>query len=83
MKCTCGVGRYFDAPHFLHHQGCPLAVNTQSLIPELPDSFDKAMAKVEALRLARRDELARRDRAEWECFMHFACQNSLLQRQAE
>lgn len=55
----------------------------ESLIPELPDFFSNAMAKVEQLRLSRRAELERRDRAEWECFMHFACNNSLLRRQAE
>jgi hypothetical protein len=54
-----------------------------SLVPERPDSFDVAMAKVEELREARRDSLARRDRAEWDCFFHFACENSLFKRQAE
>jgi hypothetical protein len=49
----------------------------------LEDSFSLAMARVEELREARRDQLARRDRAEWDCFMHFACENSLLKRQAE
>jgi hypothetical protein len=54
-----------------------------SRIPEFPDSFSKAMARVEELREANRADLARRDRAEWECFFHFACENSLLKRQAE
>jgi hypothetical protein len=54
-----------------------------SLVPELPDSFSLAMARVEELREAKRADLARRDRAEWECFFHFACENSLLKRQAE
>ena len=52
-------------------------------VPELPDSFSLAMARVEELREAKRADLARRDRAEWECFFHFACENSLLKRQAE
>lgn len=54
-----------------------------SLIPELPDSFAIAMAKVEQLREANNERLARRDRAEWECFFHFACENALFKRQAE
>jgi hypothetical protein len=53
------------------------------LVPARPDSLDVAMAKVEELREARRDNLARRDRAEWDCFFHFACENSLFKRQAE
>jgi hypothetical protein len=50
---------------------------------EHSDAFSLAMARVEELREARRADLARRDRAEWECFFHFACENSLLKRQAE
>jgi hypothetical protein len=45
--------------------------------------FDRAMADVKALREARAREIERRDRTEWDCFFHFACQNSLLKRQAD
>lgn len=47
------------------------------------EAFNAAMRRVEYLRLAKAQDLERRDRAEWECFMHFACANSLLQKQAE
>lgn len=53
------------------------------IVNELPDAFSLAMARVEELREAKRADLARRDRAEWECFFHFACENALLKRQAE
>jgi hypothetical protein len=53
-----------------------------SRIPEREDTFARAMARVEELREANNERLARRDRAEWDCFMHFACENSLLKRQA-
>jgi hypothetical protein len=52
-------------------------------VPEAEDTFAKAMARVEELREANNERLARRDRAEWDCFFHFACENSLLKRQAE
>jgi hypothetical protein len=60
--------------------GIPAFGGTES---DEPDSFSRAMARVEELREAKRADLARRDRAEWDCFFHFACQNSLLKRQAE
>jgi hypothetical protein len=47
------------------------------------ERFRAAMARVEELRAARAAQLARRDRSEWDCFFHFACQNSLLQKQAD
>ena len=52
-------------------------------VPEAEDSFSRAMARIEELREANREKLERRDRAEWDCFFHFACENSLLKRQAE
>ena len=52
-------------------------------VPEAEDTFSKAMARVKELREANNARLQRRDRAEWECFFHFACENSLLKRQAE
>jgi hypothetical protein len=45
--------------------------------------FNELMAEVKALREARARDIERRDRAEWECFFHFACDNSLLKRQAD
>jgi hypothetical protein len=54
-----------------------------SKIPQTEDTFAKAMARVEELREANNERLSKRDRAEWDCFFHFACQNSLLIRQAE
>jgi hypothetical protein len=45
--------------------------------------FDEVMRDVTELRKARAREIERRDRAEWDCFFHFACENSLLKRQAD
>lgn len=58
------------------------APGTGSQREEREDSFSLAMARIEELREANRERLQRRDRAEWECFMHFACENSLFKRQA-
>lgn len=60
----------------------PEGFGSPSLIPERSDSFSLAMARVEELRVTRRAELERRDRAEWEWLMHVACENSLFKRQA-
>lgn len=46
-------------------------------------AFERAMKKVQWLREAKAHDLARRDRAEWEFFVHFVCQNSVLQPEAE
>lgn len=46
------------------------------------EAFDTAMKRVEMLREAKAQDIARRDRAEWECFMHFACQTAFLKKQA-
>jgi hypothetical protein len=77
---TVDAAKEFVAGYAPHHKlisPCP------SMPPENEDSFALAMARVEELREAKRADIARRDRAEWECFMHFACENSLLRRQAE
>ena len=78
-----GCADNFHAGHLPLVDVAEFENNLASRVPSRPDSFGVAMAKVEELREARRDQLARRDRAEWDCFFHFACENSLFKRQAE
>lgn len=50
---------------------------------EQEKAFAHEMQAIERLREQKAEQLARRDRSEWDCFFNFACQSSLLRKQAE
>lgn len=55
----------------------------KEMTTEQEKAFAHEMEAIERLRKQKADQLQRRDRSEWDCFFHFACQSSLLRKQAE